>query len=110
MSTPTHETARTGEVAQNAPTTGPWTLDGKMIFAPRIGGLIAQTYDNAGTGSDKCAKANAAFIVRACNSHAALVEALESVLAALDEANGDPRHPEAIKARAALAQAKGGQQ
>lgn len=66
-------------------------------------------------------KANAAFIVRACNSHAALVETLElglrdslNLCASLrhsgDVALAEVAARMAERARAALALAKGGQQ
>lgn len=64
-------------------------------------------------------KANAAFIVRACNSHAALVEALENILVTAEYLDrkysthstaGRLSHNIQVQARAALALAKGGQQ
>lgn len=51
-------------------------------------------------------KEDAAFIVRACNSHAALVEALEKIVEA-DERGHVCLFGYAQKARAALALAKG---
>ena len=74
-----------------------------------IGRFVAKLPD------DEQGKRDAAFIVRACNSHAALVAALEAVAdyaVALDfERNGHQVNaPECIQlARAALAQAKEGQ-
>ncbi len=53
------------------------------------------------------ASANAAFIVRACNTHDELVAALEDAYQALSEEMGFYQSTTAIKIRAALRKAKG---
>lgn len=58
-------------------------------------------------GGDNQARANAAFIVRAVNSHAALVSALESIVSG-DPHGGTYSGSQCVDiARAALAAAKG---
>lgn len=59
--------------------------------------VILETYDNQD-------EANAAFIVRACNAHYALIEALEGLLKEMN-GYGDEEHE--AKAIAALKLAKG---
>lgn len=62
---------------QHGTTNGEWQT---RIFLPLYSGglqLIAEAFDNQGRCMD-LARANAAYIVRACNAHDALVEALES--------------------------------
>lgn len=69
----------------------PW--DGRVVankFSPSVVDMIAYEGNDGING-----RANAEFIVRACNSHAQLVEALKSALAVIDdylnyEHNGDP--------------------
>ena len=79
--------------------------------------LIASVFHGMGHAPREIAEANAAFIVRACNSHAALVAALERTLAQLDSLANctletqtgliDPRKsPAYAESRAALAAAK----
>ena len=89
MSTPAH-------------TPTPWRID------PEIGNYVIT--DN-GKGIAACpaplSDDNAAFIVRACNSHAALVAALEQVCFVLtDEYGANATWPCIAQARAALALAK----
>lgn len=45
-------------------TKGPWMPEGNMIFCDRMGGLLARTYDNCETGSDKNSSNNAQLIAR----------------------------------------------
>jgi hypothetical protein len=60
----------------------------------------------------ECVAANAAFIVRAVNCHAELVEALEAIVnsdMALREEDEGRTSPELERARAVIAKARGGQ-
>ena len=61
--------------AQHTPT--PWNLNGRHIDAEKGNKLIVSLRSE----HDAENLANAAFIVRACNSHDALVEALENAKA-----------------------------
>ena len=60
----------------------PWTVNGSFIQSDK------KTVANVGDWNTRLDvdEANAAFIVRACNSHAALVAALERLLTAFIEA------------------------
>ena len=101
-------TARTGQAA-HTPT--PWIIAsqiaGEGIWIESEGDEPEEICKvSAETTGEKEAKANAAFIVRACNSHAALVEALELV----DDMwanNGEPTDEHIRRIRAALKLAKG---
>ena len=64
----------------------------------RAGEIVASSHEEA--------RANAAFIVRACNSHESLVVALERMLAEYGFDNGSI-HSARYQARAALQLAKG---
>ena len=70
--------------------------------------LVASVFHGMGQLAPReIAEANAAFIVRACNSHAALVAALEQVCFVLtDEYGANATWPCIDQARAALAAAK----
>lgn len=85
---------------------------------PRMNGHIVARVQNDETGDyrnfpKETAEANAAFIVRACNSHAELLEALEMLAYYSDlpddtELVGEMRAVYLEQARAAIAKAKGG--
>jgi hypothetical protein len=65
--------------------------------------LVASVFHGMGHAPREIAEANAAFIVRACNSHAALVAALEQVCFVLtDEYGANAAWPCIAQARAAL--------
>lgn len=87
-----------------------------IIIYDSRGNAIADAKTFHGKHEDGQAEANAAFIVRACNSHAELLEALETLLKQydilLDELTEEEfsGYPEVIAARAALAKAKGEQE
>ncbi len=68
---------------------------------------VAAVYWHVVDSDHETALANAAFIVRAVNSHAALVEALEDVLSLYFAASQTPDMNFVNKARAALTLAKG---
>lgn len=74
----------------------PWKVDmthrGDQIFVDADGEELGYLYTNDGADEPTWlpVEANAAFIVRACNSHAALVEALTKALELL-ERNGIDR-------------------
>jgi hypothetical protein len=91
--------------AQHTPL--PWTYEGfTSIFAPS--GLAVANTRADHFGADR-AQANAAFIVRACNSHYEMVEALETLLADIDDQGyGGVPSTNLPMAQAALAKAKGG--
>jgi len=62
-------------------TPGPWTVDPNRpteIVVASDGAVVAST-DFFGDGAVTAVEANAAFIVRACNAHPALIEALEYI-------------------------------
>jgi hypothetical protein len=72
--------------AKHTPT--PWLIEGGCVYAPNLEGtnrfslIVHGGWQTAGvyrTDADEL-QANAAFIVRACNSHDALVEALRALL------------------------------
>lgn len=84
---------------QHTPT--PWHVESDIEIWCDTGGFVAMTMtaeQAVGTAEDY---ANAAFIVRAVNAHAALVEALEAVISVADR-----KTVEFDLARAALAKAK----
>lgn len=72
--------------SQAAHTPTPWRLDRSGSYAHKDvvtdTDLICRAFSDQGINGD----ANAAFIVRACNSHAALVEALSNLTAACESA------------------------
>lgn len=98
-------------------TPGPWRMaddyDEKDIsIGVRANGFPFEYQPARAGGHDqKEAEANAAFIVKACNSFDELVSALQDCLAALDNqavVNGGEAYPAARSiARAALARAEG---
>jgi len=97
--------AATNSKGNRTPT--PWYVNGSLIAPTRTGKrfAIAEIFrDNVQT-----AKANAAFIVRACNSHAALVKALRACQTALslDSDMEEDFAPEIKRATAALRLAEG---
>lgn len=63
-------------------TKGPWQAERQMVFCGRMGGLVAKTYDNCETGSDKNGYTNAQLIAR-CSPE---------VMARLYEALADAQH------------------
>jgi len=111
---PTHPTAP-ASMATHTPT--PWHFNAKRftICSIECGNekpvAVLQTVNNA-VARNETLSANAAFIVRACNSHAALVEALSAMYCAgfwtADELPNLPDHQrKAITAaRAALTAAQ----
>ena len=96
-------------------TPGPWkqhATPGKIYASVR--GADGRCVADCGSRSDVIAQANAEFIVRACNAHDDLLEALEACERALDEAYfAEPDGCGCLaceslrKARAAIAKAKG---
>jgi len=91
-------------------TPGPWFLEDDCIRAKTsdsgtVSVAVCRGWD---TRWEKEQKANAEFIVRACNAHDDLLAALEGFLAAREKV--DPEHlfddAEIIQARAAIAKAK----
>jgi hypothetical protein len=87
-------------------------IPGPMLMADYRGGHIATVGVQANTEALATARANAAFIVRACNSHQALVDLAEMVEHAADN-GGHPINGKDVgallkAARAALALAKKG--
>ncbi len=82
--------------------------DGTPLFTP-TNGLVAVTCQSPvefDEGDYTRAAANAAFIVRACNSHDALLEALEALTEIVDDQLGGDFPEPLAKARAAIALAK----
>lgn len=95
------------QVDAHSPT--PWSVrpahDGSFVIATgreAEGGVVARR--NSGSGTSL---ADAAFIVRAANSHDELVAALSALLAAYEYRVGDGLTPLITNARAALAKAEG---
>ena len=95
----------------------PWTAEmgiaHNLIFGPDGVACIATIHRDIGDG-DSEPDANAAFIVRACNSHGALLEALtdciETICTYQDRGSRDDRenlNRAETQARAAIAQATG---
>ena len=74
-------------MTQHTPT--PWSYDGRDIWATNSGNAV----NVARLLTPKLAEANAAFIVKAVNSHAALVEALKAAQSYI-ETPGDLSRPE----------------
>lgn len=105
----THNTPRaTGEVA-HTPT--PYIVREDNSIASDDWGTIAHVCPGANKAIQAQMDATAAFIVRACNSHAALVEALEDCLSLIDGQYPDGTNTSCVQrtkdeARAALAQAR----
>lgn len=66
------------------PTPTPWTAEPGGKRGSWIKGTTGEWAALACGDTDESARANAALIVRAVNSHAALVEALRSALAMID--------------------------
>ncbi len=64
---------------KHAPTPGPWHADGCKVRATNTSIVVCLPSPDSGVNVEQ-AIANAAFIVRACNSHDALVAALEKAL------------------------------
>ncbi len=64
-----------------ARTPGPWTRNGSTVSIP--------INEHQSYGAYAGTEANAAFIVRACNSHADLLEALETALDYVGDAYSD---------------------
>lgn len=88
-------------------TPGPWTYEGTGNF---IGGpdqqRVADVFRDNMPAEER--QANAAFIVRACNTHDGLVGALQVMLRLLEGENLDEKFDgEAEVVRAALASAEG---
>ena len=128
--TTTQPAARTGNDAQ---TPTPWHVEeqtnsvGQLLYFSvehpdgPYRGTVCNVFpaEHIGGITESEARANAAFIVRACNSHAALVEALGRCLDSMifEYPNGMPaqltRHSDwnnaVSSARTALAAANGGQ-
>lgn len=114
----TNEAERTGQVAQRTPL--PWTPDvskaNPSLASVHSFGEIPEIHRpwNVAICTGPNAHANSEFIARACNSHAALVEALEALIGHAAHYACLPRvassaHKDVAQARAALALAKGGQ-
>jgi hypothetical protein len=100
---------RSGHTFDNG---GDWAT---AIYRDDSGGAQVGLLSASGAYSETEATANAAFIVTACNSHAALVAALRSIIAAYPPKNyrskGRSLAPALeMQARAALALAEGSQQ
>lgn len=96
--------------AQHTPT--PWLLDGRLVYSlqddargrptNRFSAHLDPGFGRDGLTPDTELDANAAFIVRACNAHEALVAALKGVLRVADR-----KTDEFDAARAALRLAEG---
>ena len=76
----------------------PWSIEGCTVYKLNTSGInIFDAEVRAGYGDDdhrtreNVLEANAAFIVRACNSHEKLVAAIKKVARILD-AQDDPRY------------------
>ena len=69
-------------MTKSAHTPTPWTNNGQSIIVSSDGDICQLFYTHKDGIDDQFpnAKANAAFIVRAVNSHEALVEALELIM------------------------------
>lgn len=118
---PERATAAGHEVIRTEHSPLPWQMkraalpvDGEYDFAiyDEPHGVIAEVFGRSGTSVFPPAVANAAFIVRACNSHAELLAALKALLHEVSESGnayardfGWPRATDA--ARAAIAKAEG---
>lgn len=103
------------QAAKHTPT--PWTCQlGDNKFMDKFGQNIIKSGDEWVAlvcdfnrhGRDAERDANATLVIRAVNSHAALVVALRTMLAHADDACGSCLHESHDKARAALALAEGG--
>lgn len=126
MTTETQPAARTGQAA-HTPT--PWHVEeqtnsvGQLLYfrvehpGRPYRGTVCHVFpaEHIGGITESEARANAEFIVRACNSHAALVAALSVLVAAHDDqlfvcGDDDAEYAGRIlrEAIAALADAKGG--
>ena len=88
--------------AKHTPT--PWKSDCFLIVAPGKTDSMSSVYGGRsvahtgqGFGEGKESEANAKFIVRACNSHYELVEALESMLSRFGHLGTDPGKRDAIE-------------
>jgi hypothetical protein len=83
----------------------PWSTHQSHVYAPD-GAILAQVHNPGSKCTDYPLVANAEFIVRACNSHYELIEALEPLVGA---ATARALAGEAYidDARAALAKARG---
>ena len=101
-----------------ADTTGhtplPWTIGRGRRWITSGEVDIARIHDVSKIGEDE-AVANAEFIVRACNSHYDLLDALETLLNMLPDSNmgeigvtANTMHDIIITAEDAIAKAKGG--
>jgi hypothetical protein len=98
-----------------ARTPGPWRICDDADVVDARGRYVATAHDATSDVGTAVEYANAEFIVRACNSHDALLAALEACQAELyrvtSERNASSPHSDMIvcDARAAIAQARGEQ-
>ena len=75
-----NDNASAAAAGQAAHTPTPWATEGSFVIHPASGMTVADCQLHRDTPEEKGEdNANAAFIVRACNSHAALVEALKAI-------------------------------
>jgi hypothetical protein len=102
----------------SAHTPTPWhdNGDGLIYGQPAEGQDGAPFIADVIAASDRAAlsiltdreRANASFIVRACNAYDGILAALQSAAVAMECSESPFMHNEAEKARAAIAKAKGG--
>jgi len=87
----------------------PWVSKGRYIGGPMHMSYVGEVRDENGNWSDTAkSRDDAAFIVRACNSHYDLLEAAKWAEAAISPFSKDPAGKSGIaKLRAAIAKAEG---
>lgn len=100
------------DAAAVTPTQQPWRFDAHNELAPSIGyvmGVGANGWpEEVATCYGDNGHANAHAIVRACNSHQALIDALKEALPFVAQALGDGDRGLSADIRAVIASAEGG--
>ncbi len=90
-------------MTEHTPTPWVYSNDTRFIYSTFLGGIA---HEPEGSPLATRWPENAEFIVRACNSHADMLEALEWVTGTLEYLQG-PNWQTIISARKAIAKAKG---